>query len=227
DSKAMVAARRDFLSLGHYQPIANALADVLAHHTTAHGNIACLDAGCGEGYYLDTLTQQLQTPMELVGIDISKWAILAAAKRNAQIRWVVASNARLPIQDASLDYVFCLFGFPVYEEFARVLKPQGKLIMVDPSPMHLHELRKQLYPTLKPEPAHSMATPAGFSLIEKHNVQQAFTLTSAEQIQHLLLMTPHWFHAIPEKREQVLTLTELNTQLAVTLNIFQQAPQRS
>lgn len=227
DSKAMVSARRQFLSLGHYHPIAKALAEILTHHTSTSGPIACLDAGCGEGYYLDALAQQTQTPLELVGIDISKWAILAAAKRNAHINWIVASNARLPIQDASLDYVFCLFGFPVYEEFARVLKPQGKLVMIDPAPAHLYELRELLYPTLKAEKARSIAVPTGFSFLEKREFQQNFTLTNAEQIQHLLLMTPHWFRATSEKREQVLTLSKLSTQLAVTINIFQRAPQRS
>jgi len=226
DSKAMVTARQHFLARGHYLPIADALAQVITDFSPTAEHLRCLDAGCGEGYYLDTLAQHAEIPLELVGVDISKWAILAAAKRNAHVNWIVASNARLPIQDASLDYVFCLFGFPVYEEFARVLKPQGKLVMVDPAPTHLYEARKLLYPRLKAEQASSNTVPTGFTLVEKREIQQTFTLTSSEQIQNLLLMTPHWFRATPEKREQVLTLAELNTQLAVTINLFQQTPQR-
>jgi len=38
---------------------------------------------------------------------------------------VVGSNANLPVLPGTLDRVLCLFGFPVYSEFARVLKPGG------------------------------------------------------------------------------------------------------
>ena len=65
--------------------------------------------------------------------------------------WLVGSNAKLPVQSATLDRVLCLFGFPAYAEFARVLKPGGQLLLVDPGPDHLRELRQIIYPTLTPE----------------------------------------------------------------------------
>ena len=59
DSKEMVAARRRFLNAGHYQPIAEAVA-----RATLDGlpnEAACLDAGCGEGYYLRQLAAAATT----------------------------------------------------------------------------------------------------------------------------------------------------------------------
>lgn len=224
DSKAMVAARRDFLSLGHYQPIAKALLDAITATSTPNEPLRCLDAGCGEGYYLHELTKNSPHELELVGVDISKWAVLAAAKGKAHINWIVASNARLPIQDASLDYVFCLFGFPVYEEFARVLAPKGKLIMIDPAPEHLRELRQQLYPTITEKPEAAAEAPLGFTPIYHQKISHRFTLKSSAEIHNLLLMTPHWFKASTERREAVLALRELETALAVEVKVLEVLP---
>ena len=80
--------------------------------------------------YLDLTTAEYQT--NLYGLDIPKPAIEAACKREKHaISWIVASNRSIPLQDNSIDILICMFGFPVFEEFKRVLKPSGKLIMVD------------------------------------------------------------------------------------------------
>ena len=48
DGKAMVRARRAFLSAGHYAPLMQALAALCAE--LPHGHI--VDAGCGEGSFM-------------------------------------------------------------------------------------------------------------------------------------------------------------------------------
>src|SRR5690606_26795680 len=111
------------------------------------------DAGCGEGYYLRELaTLARGLKLEVVGLDICKWAVQAAARRSADMSWAVGSNARLPLPDACIDRILCMFGFPVHAEFARVLKAAGRLIQVEAGPDHLRELREVIYPTLKPRP---------------------------------------------------------------------------
>ena len=57
DGKEMVAARRDFLSDGHYQPVADKLASLIKPQINADSTI--VDAGCGEGYYLEQLATQI------------------------------------------------------------------------------------------------------------------------------------------------------------------------
>ena len=148
DSKEMVAARRRFLNAGHYQPIAAAASRGVLAGLPAGTTAACLDAGCGEGYYLRQLAAAATSDgksLALLGLDISKWAILAAAKQDRRPTWVVGSNANLPVLPGTLDRLLCMFGFPVHAEFARVLKPDGLLLQVDAGPDHLRELREIIY----------------------------------------------------------------------------------
>ena len=81
DSKQMVAARRRFLNAGHYRPIAEAVSRAALAGLPTDATANCLDAGCGEGYYLRELADAAgEQPLALLGLDISKWAVLAAAK---------------------------------------------------------------------------------------------------------------------------------------------------
>lgn len=194
DSKEMVAARRRFLEAGMYAPIAQQLADCIA----ALGlppSASCLDAGCGEGYYLRYCQAELSSnQVSWVGLDISKWAVLAAAKKSRDMRWLVGSNANLPLQSGSLDLILCMFGFPVYEEFARTLKPEGALLMVEAGAGHLRELRELIYPELKAKTDQWLA-PEGFVLHQQQSLRCQIVLNNAEQIADLLTMTPHLYRA--------------------------------
>jgi len=223
DSKDMVAARRRFLEAGHYLPIAELAASAALAELPP--DAACLDAGCGEGYYLRQLAAQADAAGKspaLLGLDISKWAVQAAAKaQRGTATWVVGSNAKLPVLPATLDRVLCLFGFPVYPEFARVLKPGGTLIMIDAGPDHLRELREIIYPTLKtPAPPNDQAPP-GFSLLQRESLSCRIELDSQEQIADLLVMTPHFYRASPAGREKAAQLSRLTLTVDVRLQVWQ------
>ncbi|WP_341645554.1 putative RNA methyltransferase [Thauera sp. SDU_THAU2] len=211
DSKEMVAARRRFLNAGHYQPIADEVSRKVLAGLPPQGQASCLDAGCGEGYYLRRLgVAAAARELAPVGVDISKWAVQAAAKQQREATWLVGSNARLPLADATLDCVLCMFGFPVYAEFARVLKPGGLLLQVDAGPDHLRELREIIYPALKPERKGEPSVPAGFDLGTCDGLRFALELEGAEAIADLLLMTPHLFRATAEGRARAAALAALS-----------------
>ncbi len=221
DSKDMVAARRRFLNAGFYQPIAGAVNKAVAPGAADAKPLACLDAGCGEGYYLRQLAAaNTERSLALVGVDISKWATLAAAKQDKRPRWLVGSNANLPVLNGSLDCVLCLFGFPVYSEFARVLKPGGILIQADAGPDHLRELREIIYPSLKPEKPPAVDVPEGFLSLGTETIRYSLTLESQEAIADLLAMTPHFYRAPAEGRVRAETLETLAVTVEVTLRRF-------
>ena len=222
DSKEMVAARRRFLNAGHYEPIAAAVSRAALAEQPANATISCLDAGCGEGYYLRQLAAasgEGQT-LAVLGLDISKWAVLSAAKQDKRPNWLVGSNANLPVLPATLDLVLCMFGFPVYGEFARVLKPGGVLLQVDAGPDHLRELREIIYPTLKPERLVDSQVPAGFRSLSTETVRFPLAVDGAEQIADLLAMTPHLYRASAEGRARAAALTALAVTVDVRLTRF-------
>lgn len=223
DGKEMIAARRRFLTAGFYQPIAAAASRAVLAGLPADAAISCLDAGCGEGYYLRQLAAAVgdEQTLALLGLDISKWAVLSAAKQDSRPSWVVGSNANLPVLPRTLDRVLCLFGFPVYTEFARVLKPGGMLLQVDAGPDHLRELREIIYPSLKPERTAELRTPAGFRRLPTDTLRFSIELTNAEQIADLLTMTPHLYRASAGGRAAAAALTALSLSVDVRLTGFE------
>ncbi len=216
DSKDMVRARQHFLDNGYYSPVAQALSKLVLEHISNSTELtaAYLDAGCGEGYYLQQFIQYASThkgdqAVAVLGLDISKWAIQAAAKRTKQVQWVVGSNVQLPTANASLDVISAVFGFPVYEEFARVLKPGGLLIVVEPSQDHLHELRDIIYAKVSHNKPTVPEAKAGFTYQASHTVNFTMQLNSSDDILNLLTMTPHVHRIKPEALMRIKQLQQL------------------
>lgn len=226
DSKEMVAARRRFLNAGGYQPIAAATSRAALAGLSSGRTATCLDAGSGEGYYLRQLAAAAgeRQKIALLGLDISKWAVQAAARQDKRPSWVVGTNAHLPVLSGTVDRVLCMFGFPVYAEFARVLKPDGRLLQVDAGPDHLRELREVIYPSLKPERTTEATNPPGFSLESSETVRFTLALSGSEQIADLLAMTPHLYRATAEGRARAAALSEITVTVDVRVSGFKRQP---
>lgn len=219
DSKAMVQARREFLEQGYYEPLAQVLADTVL----VQGEQAVLDAGCGEGYYLRYLIEQAEqngTDLSMAALDISKWAVQAAAKRDKRLSWMVASNNSIPLDDNSVDTIFCVFGFPVEAEFKRVLKPGGRLIMVDPAGDHLKELKAIIYSEIKTKSDNLPVNSEYWSLASEQRVTFQFELNNNEAVQNLLTMTPHLYRSSAAGRESAEALSSLQLTADVWVRVF-------
>lgn len=222
DSKAMVQARSRFLGKGFYAPLAEALAATVLAQPVG----ALLDAGCGEGYYLrqvlDTAGSQsteTSTGLSAAALDISKWAVQAAAKRDHRVACLVASNSSIPVPDSSIDTLLCVFGFPVESEFKRVLSDAGRLIMVDPAPDHLRELKQVIYDEVKDKPLNLPVSEA-WQLASEQRVTFSVELPSRDVIHDLLTMTPHLYRASSAGRERAEALTSLTVTVDVWLRVF-------
>lgn len=230
DDKAMVVARRRVLDDGLFLPIADAVAAfVYQHATAAISRLRVVDAGCGEGYYLDHLLAaaeqwSLVATLHAAGYDISKSAVRAAARRRQDVNWAVASNRQPPVARGSVDVVLSLFGFPHWPQFEAMLAPQGLVLLVDAGADHLLELREIIYPKVvraaPSPPADALAR--GWLNVFKRPLDYGMTLTSAEQIQALLAMTPHAHRISAAGREALCAMTRLN----VTVNVVLRAMAR-
>ncbi len=136
DSRAAVEARRRLHDRGVTGPLVAAVGEMMG---ASSGDVV-LDAGCGEGFYLGTLTGGVG--FEGHGLDISVAAAEAAARRYPECEWIVANADRLvPYADGSFSTVLSITGRMNDAEFRRVLGPGGKLLVAVAAPDDLIELR--------------------------------------------------------------------------------------
>lgn len=139
DTAEMVQARVEFLAAGHYRPMADELARLVAGAVPAAA--AVLDAGAGTGYYLGVVGEALPAA-RAVALDISKFALRRAARALPAAYCLVWDVWRpLPLADASVDAVLNVFAPRNAAEFRRVLRTRGILAVVTPQPAHLQEIR--------------------------------------------------------------------------------------
>jgi 23S rRNA (guanine745-N1)-methyltransferase len=201
DSDEMIRARRGFFDAGHYLPIARAVADAVE---AAVGSTATvLDAGCGEGFYLDQVRGASRW-----GIDISKPAIRLAARRYPSIEFAVGTSFRLPLDDNSVDAVVSVFAPRPFEEFGRVLRAGGVAVVASPGPDHLRGLTDLIYAT--PEPHEQRP----HTREETTSVRYDLHLTQPS-ITNLIQMTPYWWKATEDQQQRI----RLAEALTVTVDV--------
>ena len=136
DTSAALIARRALHDRGVTEPFLNAIAAML---NLSPSDIV-LDAGCGDGFYPGMLARA--SGCDAHGVDISIAAIDAAAKRYSEREWVVANADRfLPYANKSFSVVLSITARMNADEFRRVLRDDGKLMVALPAPEDLIELR--------------------------------------------------------------------------------------
>ena len=220
DDKGMAAARREFLSKGYYQPLLDTLCrEILARSGDAP---AILDTGCGEGYYTAGVYRALleagKAP-RMAGIDISKFILRYAARREKGVEFAVASSYRLPVADGSVDILLNCFSPLALEEFRRVLRPGGTFLYVVPAADHLWELKAVLYE--RPYPNEEKETPyEGFSYEAIVPVDGRISLESQADIHALFQMTPYYWKTPKEGAERLASLDTLDCRIAFRVHIF-------
>ena len=215
DQKDAIRARSLFLNAGYYQP----LADYLSQKLDLLGVKYLLDAGCGEGYY----TNRFAAHRDVIGADLSKDGIDTAAKASKHQQtgagFIIASLFSLPIPDKTLDAVINIFAPCAEDEFLRVLKPGGYLILVAAGEKHLMGLKERLYENtyLNKERAD---LPRKMKQVAKDTLAYSITVESSEQIEALFSMTPYYWRTSEEDRQKLRNLESLTTDLDFDIYLF-------
>ena len=209
DDAGMVLARRRFLSLGYYAPLADALSDEVKRRLPEGGTV--LDAGCGEGYYTAAVASRLPS-LRLIALDLSPEAVKSCAgreeARSGRLFPLVAGVYRLPLADRSVDGVISAFSPFAGEEFLRVLKPGGFLFRAIPDRRHLFALKEVLYDEPYENEVADFET-EGFDFLGVKEVKTVFTLKTPAEIADLLNMTPYGYRTPPSGKERLAALSTL------------------
>lgn len=146
DDRQMLSARARLLDGGAFAPIADAVVaaagEVISTEPGA-GAVRVADLGCGTGYYSARLAASFQRVDTLLA-DRSPDAVRMALRAISGATGVVLDIwSPLPLRDGSADVILDVFAPRNPTEFARILRADGRLIVVVPTVAHLHELRRR------------------------------------------------------------------------------------
>ncbi len=212
DEDQALQARRRWLDAGHYAALRTAVIEMMRDTQAT----SWVDIGCCEGYY--TAAMGTLCP-DLSGVDIAKTAVRMAAKRYPGITWLVASAARLPWPDASLQGASSLFAPLPEAELRRILRPGAYLIHAAANDRHLYELRSALFDEVRAHEPQRHLTPLldDFDIEQSLHIEAELTLTPHD-LQDLIAMTPYAWAATPERLQALRTCPGLTTRMSVQLS---------
>lgn len=179
------------LEQGMYDHIANKLVKLVTDLKLSN----ILDVGCGEGYYSKKISQITNN---ILAFDISKDSIqLAARGINTPVKWFIGDLAHLPIQNGVINGIIDVFSPANYDEFNRILSPNGYVLKVIPNQYHVQELRQQAQGQLK-QPKYSNKKVLDYfeehyQIMDQIDATQTYTVSKEERAA-FINMTPLLFN---------------------------------
>ncbi|WP_124098027.1 methyltransferase domain-containing protein [Ruminococcus sp. Marseille-P6503] len=223
DNPLMVKARSSFLDKGYYRPLAVKAAEIIKALLNGKEQPVIIDSGCGEGYYTSFYACELKNA-EIYGIDLSKSAVSHCAARSRQnglanVSFAVASAFELPFRALSTDLIVSAFAPVSNDEYTRVLKKGGFLVIISPAARHLYGLKSVLYD----EPYENRPNAYGlrkFAKIQEEEITYSVTLSSNEDIRNLFAMTPYFYKTPEESGSRLEALEALETECSFLIEAY-------
>jgi 23S rRNA (guanine745-N1)-methyltransferase len=224
DSREMIAARHQFLNRGYFKKLSDELnrMAICRIKDDRPKDVNILDAGCGEGYYLDALCRSSagRSGLRFYGVDISKEGAKTAARRNNTIHFAVANSVDIPVMNASVQVLLSMFTPFAEQEFARVLADDGFLFLVNPGARHLWELKKSLYemPYLNKENKTDITR---FKSVGRSRIAYDIEITGPEDLRCLIAMTPYYWKTDAARIKELIGRTStLSTSVEFIVDVL-------
>lgn len=220
DSKEMIKARSDFFLCDAYSPIRKKACEIIS----GYKNKLIIDAGCGEGYYTEGIADAFPNSC-IIGFDMSKFGCEHGAKcarrvAKSNILYSVSSIFEMPLDNSCADVIINMFAPVANDEFLRVLKTQGHLIVVSSGIEHLNGLKAILYDDVYKNEEKFLEYD-GFKLLGVENLKYDATIEGSQTIYNLFTMTPYYHRTRLQDKEKLQRIDTLNTTIEVNFAIYQ------
>lgn len=218
-NQELIASRHEFFATGGYRQVADEMAGLVLD--VAGGRSArVLDAGCGEGYYLRVMAEH-QPSLDLVGTDLSKPGVRTASRQHRSAAYAVANSYHLPLPDASVEVIISHFSPIPIEEFARVLRPDGWLLLGSPGPDHLFSLKSLVYdsPRRHSEVTHDLRD-VRFERSQRRVTRYELPIPDQRTLTALFAMTPYAYGATGRDPVRALTNDTFSTEVHVLFDLY-------
>ncbi len=219
ESKEMIKARTSFFETGAYGKIREFLLEIIKPMDKG----VIIDAGCGDCYYAEGVAK-CHPYSTVIGFDMSKHGTEHGAK-SAKINgitntfYAVSNIFNMPILSESADIVINMFAPVSYEEFDRVLKKGGYLIVGASGAKHLYEMKEILYDTVHLNEFNEHKSEI-FETVLVKNLTYDTEIFGNEAIMNLFTMTPYYHHTSSTDKEKISALDYLRTTVEVDFTIL-------
>lgn len=217
DSKEMIRARSAFFSGGNYSKIQDKICDLVCEFAP---NVV-IDAGCGEGYYTNAIAT-LSGACTL-GFDMSKHGCESASKRakalGERALFCVGNIFDLPVYSECADIVVNMFAPVAHNEFYRVLRDGGHLIVASAGERHLEGLKRAIYDDVYLNEV-DIPSYEDFELLRTESVLYNTTIYGRETIWALFEMTPYYHRTTLADKKKLEALDALDTTVEVDFLIY-------
>lgn len=221
DDAAMVAARVEIERAGHLAMLTEAIVET-ALARAPHDPSLIIDLGAGTGGLQAEVMREAGGALG-VAIDLSRAACRRAARAHPSLAAVRADvRSRIPLGERTVDLALNTFAPRNGPELARVVRPDGTLLVATPATGHLRELRQLHTLSIHPDKAAGLRRQLEpwFGELATRSIEWQLKLTAAEATD-LLRMGPTARHLRPDALEQLATSLEpILVSAAVELRTF-------
>ena len=208
ESRQQMRGKHFLLESGLFLPLIEQLQNVLLTLiATTHQSpteLQHVNYQCADGYYLRQLVPVLTKayPMQQHwGITDAENAIFTAAKAVTPASLLLSGLKKLPFISQSIDLV-TVFDSPLKgKECIRILKDDGRIVLLQPGVRHLWQIKQQVYPDLVEKPL-QLNLPNDVEIEAQQQVSFAQSVTG-EQALTLLDMSIFGWRANDELKHQI------------------------
>lgn len=210
DNTDMIQARNNFLNKGYYSFLLDKINELL------NPKDSLVDLACGEGYYTSKFICK-----DKIGIELSKQGLKIASKNDKNTTYLLNSIFHNPLQDKCADKIITIFAPVAKQEIVRLLKDDGRFILVKPDEKHLYELKKEIYDNPYLNEIEDI-TIDNLELEKEIKINNSATLNN-EDLQNLFMMTPYYNTTSKSDKEKLNSIEFLQVTFSFIIDVYKKA----